>query len=175
MRGRLPKPSAIRKLEGNPGHRSLPANEPQYPPGLPEKPKRMSLAAKRVWDELVDEMAGTAVLRRVDKRALWQLCEDEAILTEVYESLWKMAEMLKKKAEAEGKALPAGPLAALLTMSNGRLAMAAIRDLAARTIIERREFGLTPSARTRLVVNENDAAIDPIDDAVFNRRTERLQ
>ena len=39
---------------------------------------------------------------------------------------------------------------ALLSMQNGRLVMAAIRDLAARTIVERREFGLTPSSRTRI-------------------------
>jgi hypothetical protein len=134
----------------------------------------MSRMAGLVWDELVMEMGATAVLRRVDKRALWQLAEDEAIMTEAYDGLWRMADSLAKKAAAEGKILPAGPMAALLTMTSGRLAMAAIRDLAARTIIERREFGLTPSSRSRVSTDEQDRAFDPIDDALFNRSTELL-
>lgn len=141
----------------------MPPNEPQYPPGLPTKPAKISPSAKRIWDELADEMAGAAVLRRVDKRALWQLCEDEALLAEVYDGLWKMAAMLKKKAAEEGKALPAGPMTALLSMPNGMRAMRSIRDLAGRTIIERREFGLTPSSRSRIETAAEAGAVDSLE------------
>lgn len=123
----------------------------------------MSAGARRIWDELVDEMAGAAVLRRVDKRALWQLCEDEALLSEVYDGLWKMAAMLKKKASQDGKDLPAGPMTALLSMTNGRGALRAIRDLAGRTIIERREFGLTPSSRSRIETAAEAGAVDSLE------------
>jgi P27 family predicted phage terminase small subunit len=174
MSGPGPKPTAIKRFEGNPGKYPLPEHEPQYPPGLPEQPKRSSAAAKRIWNELIDEMADVGVLRRVDRRALHCLCEDEALLDEAYDSLWKMAARLKKKAEAEGKDLPGGAIGALLTMTNGRVALAAIRDLAGRAIVERREFGLTPSARVRIVADQNSTKADPLDDAMFNSRAELL-
>jgi P27 family predicted phage terminase small subunit len=157
LRGPAPKPTDLRKLEGNPSRRPYPANEPAFPPGVPEKPKRLSTRGKKVWDELVDEMAGAAILRRVDQRALAQLSEDEALLDEAYSGVWQMVDALKAKAKAEGKSLPGGPLLALLSMTSGRLAMASVRDLAARVIIERREFGLTPSSRSRVETVEGGA------------------
>ena len=150
LRGPAPKPTGVRVLEGCRAHRPLPENEPQYPPGIPAKPKKMSRPAQRVWEELVDEMAPANVLRSVDQRALWQLAEDEALLAEAYAGLWRMIKAVEDKAKKEGKELPGGPLFALVSMTSGRLAMNAIRDLGARVLIERREFGLTPSSRTRL-------------------------
>src|SRR5216684_730913 len=150
LRGPAPKPTGVRVLEGCRAHRPLPENEPQYPPGTPAKPKKISRQAQRVWEELVDEMAPANVLRSVDQRALWQLAEDEALLSEAYAGLWKMIRAVEDKARKEGKELPGGPLFALVSMTSGRLAMNAIRDLGARVLIERREFGLTPSSRTRI-------------------------
>jgi phage terminase small subunit len=149
-RGPAPKPTELRKLEGMAGHRPLPPKEPHYPPGLPVKPKRMSPAAKVIWDELVDEMAGAYILRSVDKRALWHLCEDEALIEEAYAGIWKMVRALKKKAKDEGKELPAGAVMSMLSMTSGRMAMSAVRDLSVRALIQRREFGLTPSSRSRV-------------------------
>jgi phage terminase small subunit len=110
----------------------------------------MSPAAKAIWDELVDEMAAAYILRRVDQRALWHLCEDEALIEEAYAGIWKMVKALKKKAKDEGKELPAGAVMSLLSMTSGRLAMSSIRDLSVRAMIQRREFGLTPSSRSRV-------------------------
>ncbi|MGD1093500.1 MAG: hypothetical protein ABSB35_16115 [Bryobacteraceae bacterium] len=66
----------------------------------------MSRPAKLVWDELVREMAPANVLHSVDQRALWQLTEDEALLSEAYSGLWKMTKALENKAQNEGKELP---------------------------------------------------------------------
>ena len=155
LRGPAPKPTGVRILEGCRAHRPLPPNEPQFSLGAPLQPKKMSRQARLVWKELVNEMAPAGVLRSVDQRALWQLAEDEALLAEVYAGLWKTIHALEDKAKAEGKDLPGGPLFALVTMTSGRLAMNAVRDLAARVIIERREFGLTPSSRTRIAAASN--------------------
>ena len=163
MRGRLPKPSGVRIMEGNPGRRPLPANEPKYSSGLPSPPEKISAPAKRVWDELVDEMACARVLRRVDQRALWQLAEDEALISEAYSGLWQMMEALSEEAKKQNKKLPAGPVFALLGMTQGRLAMAAIRDLASRVIIERREFGLTPSSRMRIDASADNSGMDALE------------
>jgi phage terminase small subunit len=174
MRGRLPKPTAMKRLEGNPGKRTLPKNEPQFAPGVPRKPGRMSAGAKKVWDELVEEMQGAAILQTVDQRALWQLAEDEALLVDAYEGFWSMVGTVKRKAATEGKELPAGAVMAVLSMENGRKVMNSIRDLASRVIVERREFGLTPSARTRIAVSSKDAGNDALDDAIFNGRAQLL-
>ena len=164
MRGRLPKPTGVRILEGNRGKRPLPAKEPKYRSGAPEKPKAISRAASKIYDELVDEMAPASVLSSTDGSALWQLAEDEALLKQAYGGIWNMIEALKKKAKAEGKTLPGGPLLALLSMTSGRLAMASVRDLAARVIIERREFGLTPSSRARIeTTGDGDAGMDSLE------------
>jgi len=164
MRGRLPKPVAERKLDGNPGRRPLP-KEPEYRPGIPERPSRMSGLACRIWDELVQEIAPSSILRRVDRRALWQLAEDEALIAEAYAGIWKMTRALKRKSKEEKQPLPAGALFALIGMKQGRLAVAAIRDIAARVIIERREFGLTPSSRARIPAGDKmrDAEPDTLD------------
>lgn len=163
IRGPAPKPSGIRRIEGNPAHRPLPLNEPQYRPGLPTKPKKISTAASGVWDELVEEMASAAILRRVDARALWQLSEDEALLANAYQGIWSMAAAIKREAKAQGKRLQHGEIMVLLTMKNGRMAMNAIGNLAARVVIQRREFGLTPSSRTRIDTASDGGAMDALE------------
>jgi phage terminase small subunit len=163
LRGRKPKPTELRRLEGNREKRPLPTNEPQYAPGLPERPQRMSVGARRLWNELVDEMAGAAVLRRVDKQALWQLAEDEWLLKRSYEGIEEMLRQIEQKAKAEGKKLPGGAVLYFLSMQHGRLAMAAVRDLATRVIIQRREFGLTPSSRSRISTANEAGAVDSLE------------
>jgi phage terminase small subunit len=163
LRGPAPKPTALRKFEGNPSKRPLPQNEPQYPPGTPAKPKKISRAASPVWDELVEQMAPAAILRRVDRNALWQLAEDEAILASAYEGIWSMAAAIKREAKAQGKRLDQGEIMALLSMKNGRMAMSAIGHIAARVIVERREFGLTPSSRSRIDAAADGGAMDALE------------
>lgn len=162
LRGPAPKPTGVRILEGCRAHRPLPPNEPQYAASAPTAPKKISRLARQVWNQLVAEMAPANVLRSVDQRALWQLAEDEALLAEAYTGLWKTIRALGDKAKAEGKELPGGPLFALVSMTSGRLAMNAVRDLAARVVIERREFGLTPASRTRIAAT-SDGAIDELE------------
>jgi hypothetical protein len=77
-----------------------------------------------------------------------------------------MAKALKDEAASQGKQLPAGEMMALLTMKAGRLAMGSIRDLGARVIVERREFGLTPASRSRIAMEGNLGDIDPIEAAL---------
>ena len=163
LRGPAPKPTELRRIEGNPSRRPLPLNEPQFAPGIPSKPKKISRAASGVWDELVGEMASAAILRRVDRRALWQLSEDEAMLASAYEGIWSMASAIKREAKAQGKRLQHGEIMMLLTMKNGRMAMSAVGHLAARVIIERREFGLTPSSRSRIDAAADGGAMDALE------------
>jgi phage terminase small subunit len=50
MRGRKPKPTALKILQGNPGHRPLDGRgEPQVVVGLGEPPDYLDAEAKRFW------------------------------------------------------------------------------------------------------------------------------
>lgn len=172
MKGPAPKPNAIKKAEGNRGRRPL-TKEPRHAPGSPRKPKAMSRAAGEVWQEFIETM-DPVMLCHADRRALWQLAEDEAILSEAYQGFWRMVDALKKKAKADGTELPAGEIMSLMQMKNGKVAMNAIRDLGARVITERREFGMTPSSRSRIDLASKDPFTEAIDDAIFNRPAELL-
>jgi P27 family predicted phage terminase small subunit len=55
VRGRIPKPTAIRRLEGNPGHRTLNRREPR-PIVPPTKPDFIVGAAAVEWDRAVAAM-----------------------------------------------------------------------------------------------------------------------
>ena len=52
MAGRKPKPTALKKLEGNPGKRKLNTKEPVPAKGMPEGPKWLLPEAKEEWKRL---------------------------------------------------------------------------------------------------------------------------
>lgn len=72
-RGRKPKPTVLKLIQGNPGKRpiehglSATIEEPDCPAG-------MSAEAKAIWDEIVKELMQLRVLARVDKFQLEKYC-----------------------------------------------------------------------------------------------------
>ena len=170
IRGFPPKPTAIRKLEGVPGHRPLAANEPNYPPGIPDRPSGMTAAARKIWDAYIIDMADAGVLRLVDGSALARLCENSAELNHLKQGMRTMARQIELKARGELKErlkayrshpagkkptlaqiLPAGNgLTAFLMKPEGRRLRNTIGDLEALINVQQREFGLTPSSSTRV-------------------------
>ena len=62
QRGRTPKPTALKKLEGNQGHRPLNEREPKPPKKALACPKDLSKEAKKEWRRLCREMEQEGVL-----------------------------------------------------------------------------------------------------------------
>jgi phage terminase small subunit len=167
VRGTLPTPTKIRVLNGNPSRRPLPTNEPQFTPGIPDRPTRMSAGARKQWDELVGEMANSGVLRRVDGGALGMLCEDLAMLDTLRSGLAAQTSEFTKKAKEKNQPISGNALTALSRTTEGRRTMTTIRELSAQIIIQRREFGLTPSSSTRVQATGGGAQfIDPLEQAL---------
>ena len=52
MAGRKPKPTAVKKLEGNPGKRKLNTKEPIPAKGMPACPDWLMPEAKKEWESL---------------------------------------------------------------------------------------------------------------------------
>ena len=76
MKGRKPKPTAAKKLAGNPGKRKLNEAEPTF--GAPvdlRAPEHLSDLARGEWDRLAGELARAGVLTSVDTTTLAAYCE----------------------------------------------------------------------------------------------------
>ena len=75
MAGRKPKPTAIKKLEGNPGKRKLNTKEPIPAKGMPNCPEWLMPEAKKEWERLADLMNQLGVLTEVDMAAFAAYCQ----------------------------------------------------------------------------------------------------
>lgn len=69
MAGRKPKPTAVKKLEGNPGKRKLNTKEPMPGNGMPDCPKWLLPEAKEEWNRLCKKLNQMGVLTDIDSNA----------------------------------------------------------------------------------------------------------
>jgi len=150
LRGPAPKSAELRVLEGQRAHRPLPAPGSKYAFGVPDQPKGMTAAARRVWDSYVDRMAPLGILRQVDGFSLARLCEDVALLLDLQAGTRKLVAEMKREAKAEGKKLPGGAMISLASSHEGRRLTATVNALASRISRAELQFGLTPAAGARL-------------------------
>lgn len=59
MRGRKPKPTALKILQGNPGHRPIGdvmSTDMPATPGIPTPPEHLDEIARKQWFRLCDEL-----------------------------------------------------------------------------------------------------------------------
>ncbi len=73
--GTKPKPTALKLLEGNPGKRPLPMNEPKPAPTAPKCPSWLHKDAKKEWKRISTELERLGLLTQVDMAALAGYCE----------------------------------------------------------------------------------------------------
>ena len=74
MKGRPPKPTRIKILEGNPGKRPLNKSEPTAG-NKPKKPARFKGEKAKLWKECSDMLTDMRVLDRADSIALEMIVE----------------------------------------------------------------------------------------------------
>ncbi|MDP1650399.1 MAG: P27 family phage terminase small subunit [Rubrivivax sp.] len=68
------KPTALKKLAGNPGKRPLPAREPHPQGGAPTCPDWMPPDGRRQWEAVVPELDRLGVLTSVDIAIVEAFC-----------------------------------------------------------------------------------------------------
>ena len=145
--GSKPKPTRLKILEGNPGKRPLPINEPKPTPIAPECPVWLHKDAKKEWKRVAPELEKIGLLTTVDMAALATYCESWAQYKEAIEFIHKHGPVYPIKDEnGKVKYLQQVP-----QVSIANKALNNIRMLCA-------EFGLTPSSRSRMSIPgvEND-------------------
>jgi P27 family predicted phage terminase small subunit len=144
MAGRRPKPTALKLLDGNPGHRALNRNEPQ-PGGIPSCPRHLDAVAKSEWKRISRELIATGLLTSVDRAALAAYCAAW--------SRWVNAETSIEKFGAVIKSPKSG-----YPIQNPYIGIANTAiDQMRRFMIE---FGMTPASRSRIHVNSDTGNTD---------------
>jgi phage terminase small subunit len=77
MRGAKPKPTALKFLQGNPGHRPLNEHEPKPRVGC-KKPDYLDEHASKVWDRLAPRLIQLGILTELDGATFALFCILEA-------------------------------------------------------------------------------------------------
>ena len=75
IRGRKPKPTALRRSEGNPGKRGYNPAEPVAPGDLPDGPAHLNAAARAEWTRLALTLNEMGVLTTIDRAGFAAYCQ----------------------------------------------------------------------------------------------------
>ena len=150
-RGPPPQPTSLRHLRGNPGKRRIDGREPQPKLEAPTCPQWLSARAKRVWRDLVPVLKGMRILTRVDRDALTVYCQMFA--------RWRGAEEF---IDQHGEIYPVRDAQGNVTRMKLYPQVGVASTLLQVVRSYQQEFGMTPSARTRM--HEIPGPQDPSDD-----------
>ncbi len=141
MRGPAPEPTVIKQMKGNPGKRALNDSEPQPSKvfQLPEPPESLGDAGERLWTELGPELIRSGLLTFADLPMFEALCLNYDL-------------MLAARVEIAEKGM-------LVHGARGKVRNPAIAAFSAATSAIKTlgaEFGMSPSARSRIKLPEGD-------------------
>ena len=147
-RGRKPKPTHLKVVTGNPGKRQLNEHEPKPVPEIPAPPPHLCDEAKVEWGRVCDQLYRLKLLSEIDRTSLAGYCQAYGRWVQAERALARMAEsdgvtkglLVKTR---NGNAIQ-NPL-----VGTANKAMADMMRYAA-------EFGMTPSARSRLSTDGED-------------------
>lgn len=146
MRGRPPKPTTLKVMEGNPGKRPLPKDEPQPKSGLPKAPRTLGKVGRDAWRRIGAELVAMGVMTEADRFALEALC--------LAWQRWREAEAMIDEFGALVRHPKTG-----LPVRNPALEVAGTERATVLRLLS--EFGLTPAARTRVKTAKPKAKDDP--------------
>jgi P27 family predicted phage terminase small subunit len=156
-RGPAPKPTAHKRMTGNPGKRPLNKSEPQPLLITPNCPEFLDEAAKLKWKELAPELERLGLLTTVDGDSLAGYCQAWAEFRQATETLQKEGRHIRVggmpvvPVDDEGGEKPmewrGGQHQSHPAVAQQRTAWAAMVKFGSL-------FGLDPSSRSRLTVDD---------------------
>lgn len=159
--GRPRKPTALKVLEGNPGKRPLPQNEPKPAPvvNIPKPPPWLNSDGKKAWKRLAPELQRLGLLTVVDMEAFAAACQSYGI--------WVECERFFKKKNPEtgepyGRTYEYTNKAGAVNIvprPEVRIGQQAIKNFIALMT----EFGLSPSSRAGLDIKTGGQEEDPLE------------
>jgi len=138
--GRKPKPTALKELTGNPGKRALNKQEPKAQSAIPPCPKHLKGEARKEWRRVSKELVNLGILARVDRAALAAYC-----------TAWATYVLAETTLESEGHVI----ISDKGSMSQNPWSWIA-KSAREQMVKFAAEFGMTPSARSRVRVDKPD-------------------
>jgi P27 family predicted phage terminase small subunit len=138
-KGRKPKPSHLKLVAGNPGKRRINKSEPMPQRGRPSPPSHVSDKARETWGYVVAALDQTGVLAKPDALALELLCEAYADYLDARAALKDRGSNYYETVNQTGG-----------VMYRAHPAVAVMQDADRRIKAWLGEFGMTPSARSRV-------------------------
>lgn len=148
-RGPAPEPTRLKLLKGERRPSRVNNDAPRPRDLLPSCPRDVTLAARKVWRRVMREFGATGVITHADRDAFRIYCEAVARYEESARLLASSGPLVRGARRGE---LVKNPLHQV------------VRDNADLVRLFARELGLTPAARTALVVRDDDTAEgDPLE------------
>ena len=149
-RGRKPKPTALKVLEGNPGKRPLNDHEPIPPKGELKCPSWLLPEATKEWKRLAAALEAMGVLTIADRTAFAGYCQAYA--------RWKEAEEFINQHGSIFKT-PSGYVQQVPQVSIAQQNLKIMQSFCS-------DFGLTPATRARIIAGGSgteDVSEDPME------------
>ena len=139
--GPKPKPSKLKLVRGNPGKRPLNEAEPKPEPNanVPAAPRHLSKDALKEWQRVCSDLVALGILTNLDRAALAAYCQSYG--------RWVQAERALAKIEGKADSLT-------VETQSGNTIQSPLVGIANKAMADMvrysAEFGMTPSARTRV-------------------------
>jgi len=151
MPRRATKPTKLKVLEGNPGKRPLPTDEPKPAQVMPTMPPDLDKEAQEVWNTLGPKLLRIGLLTETDGDSFSILCQIRGRLQQIH-ALMHQPEgpvLIQTKVTIDGSGQEHTELKSSPYVKEERLYYSLFRQYAA-------EFGLTPRGRVGLKTTGND-------------------
>lgn len=157
-RGRKPTPTTLKLVKGNPGRRKISKKEPapQQTKKVPAPPDHLTPGAKTFWRKMAPILHAQQLLTDVDLVAFAQLAIAHDRWVESEKKVQKYGELITFGRRGKGKDARPGTVQVSPYLAVANRAYEQLRRMLA-------EFGMTPSARSRIEVDQ-----PPPDDGVLS-------
>ena len=139
QRGRKPKPTALKMLEGNPGGRPLNTKEPKPEKKAPRCPSWLEDEAKKEWKRMAKVLEQMGLLTEMDMAAFAGYCQAYARWKEAEEFITQHGSIVKT---------PSGYWQQVPQVSIAQTYLKIMNRFA-------EQFGLTPSSRSRIIAEDS--------------------
>lgn len=140
MPGRKPKPTKMKIIEGNPGHRSLPLDEvdPLVEDYLPDPPENLNESAQKEWRTMGPALHRLGLLTELDYPAFAAYCQAYAQWFEAVQGIKKTGIVIRT---TTGNVIQS-PMVGIVNRS---------AELMHKFLTE---FGMTPSSRAKVSLSD---------------------
>jgi P27 family predicted phage terminase small subunit len=144
-RGVKPTPTNIKIITGNPGGRAMPKQEPRPRVRKPSAPAHLNEDAVQEWSRVIDELVAAGIMSGLDRAALGAYCQAYGRWAQAERALAKMSN------QADGL---------IIKTVSGNMIQNPLVGVANKAMSDMMryasEFGMTPSARTRISAIDED-------------------